>query len=103
MILMLIPFSSVSARLDHFAECLNQQDQIVTDNSVKIQSLICSFDQFRLNSESQLSSLEDQIKVLNEVPSVGRSPVCPPVPVEVLEVEQEEVVEGLRGKVKGLE
>ena len=37
------------------------------------------------------------------MPSVDRSPVRPPVPVEVLRVEQEEVVEGLQGKVKSLE
>ena len=33
-------FSSVSARLDHFAERLNQQDQLISDNSVRIQSLV---------------------------------------------------------------
>ena len=40
-------FSSVLARLDHFAERLSQPDQIISDNSVKIQSLISSFDQVR--------------------------------------------------------
>ena len=75
-----------------FYSVLARQDQIVSDNSVKIHSLICSFDQFRLHSESQLLSIEDQIKVLHEMPSV---PVLPPVPVEVLGVEQEELVEGL--------
>ena len=65
-----------------------QHDQIVSDNSVKIQSLISSFDQFRLHSESQLTSLGDQIEVLHEVPSVESSPVRPLVPVESLGVEQ---------------
>ena len=37
------------------------------------------------------------------MPSVERSPVRLPVPVEILGVEQEEVIEGVRGKVKGLE
>ena len=39
-------FSSVSARLDHFAERLNQKDQVISDNNVKNQSLVSSFDQF---------------------------------------------------------
>ena len=39
-------FSSVSARLDHFAERLNQQDQVISDNNVKNQSLVSFFDQF---------------------------------------------------------
>ena len=37
------------------------------------------------------------------MPSVERSPVRLPVPVEILGVEQEEVIEGVRGKVKELE
>ena len=47
-------FSSVLARLDHFAERLNQKDQIISDNnSVRIQSLASSVDQFQLLSENQ--------------------------------------------------
>ena len=45
-------FSSVSARLDHFAERLNQQDQRISDNGVKIQSLTSSIDQFQLISDT---------------------------------------------------
>ena len=52
-------FSSVSARLDHFAERLNQQDQHISDNGVKIQSLISSVDQFQLISENHFVSLKD--------------------------------------------
>ena len=55
-------FSSVSARLDHFAERLNQQDQVISDNSVRIHSLASSVDQFQLLSESQFLSLKDQLK-----------------------------------------
>ena len=43
-------FLSVSARLDHFAERINQQDQIIAENSKKIQSLACSLDQFKVNT-----------------------------------------------------
>ena len=46
-------FSSVSARLDHFAEHINQQDQIITENRIKIQSLACSLDQFKVSTEAQ--------------------------------------------------
>ena len=96
-------FSTVSARLDHFAERLNQQDQIISDNNVKIQSLVSSFDQFQLLSECQFSSLKDQLRVVNKAPGVEGRFVQPLLPVEVPGVEQDEVIEGLRGKVQGLE
>ena len=47
--------------------------------------------------------LEDQLKALRHISSVETNPVFPPIHVETLGVEQEEVVEGLCGKVKGLE
>ena len=53
--------------------------------------------------ERQLSSLEDQVKVLSDTSGVERSLVHPSLPVKVPGGEQEEVIEGLRGKVKGLE
>ena len=56
-------FSSVSARLDHFAEQLNQQDQVISDNSVRIQSLASSVDPFQLVSENQFLSLKNQLRV----------------------------------------
>ena len=43
-------FLSVSVRLNHFAEQINQQDQIIAENSIKIQSLACSLDQFKVNT-----------------------------------------------------
>ena len=68
-------FSSVLARLDHIAEWLNQQDQVISKNNVKIQSHVSSFDQFQLLSEHQFSSLEDQLRVLNEAPG-GTTASC---------------------------
>ena len=46
---------------------------------------------------------EDQIKALCLISSVETDPVIPPVLMKHLGVEQEEVVEGLFGKVKGLD
>ena len=95
-------FSLVSARLDHFAESLNQQDQRISDNHVKIQSLLSSFDQFKIVSESQFLSLMDQFRMLSESSDVERRPSLPLQSIEVPDVEQVEVIEGLRGKMKGL-
>ena len=53
--------SNVSARLDHFAERLNQQDQCISDNRGKIQSILSSLDQFKIVSETQFLSLKDQL------------------------------------------
>ena len=83
------------ARLDHFSAQINQQNQVISDNKVKFQSLVSSFDQFQLLSERQFLSLEDQFKVLSDAPGVERSLVYPSLPVRVLGVEQEEVLEGL--------
>ena len=73
-------FSSVSARLDHFAERLNQQDQVTSHNNVRIQSLDSSFNQFRLLSTCQFLSLEDQLKVLSKAPGDEKSLVHSPPP-----------------------
>ena len=96
-------FLSVSARLDHFAERINEQDQVIAENSIKIQSLACSSDQFKLNTEAQLLLIDDQLKVLRDVSNLEANPQHPTVPVVTLGLEQEEVVEGLRGKVKRFE
>ena len=40
-------FSSLSARLDHFAERLNQQEQCISDNRIKIQSRLSSFENLK--------------------------------------------------------
>ena len=93
----------VSARLDHFAERFNQQDQCFSDNCVKIQSLVSSIDRFKLVSESQFLLLKDQIKVLSESSDIDRRPSLPLQAVGVSDVEQVEVIEGHQGKMKGLE
>ena len=93
----------VSARLEHFAERINQQDQVIAENSKKIQSLACSLDQFKVNTEAQLLLIDDQLKVLCDVSNQEVNLQHPTVPVLTLGLEQEEVVEGLCGKVKGLE
>ena len=90
-------FSSVSARLDHFAERFNKQDQLISDNSVRIQSLFSSIDQFQLVSENQFVSLRDQLRVLSDVSCIERSPPLPLQSVGIPGVEQEEVMKGLRG------
>ena len=60
-------FSSVSARLDHFAERLTQQDQCIFENRIKIQSLLSSFDQFKKVSENQFLCLKDQHNVVSGI------------------------------------
>ena len=57
-------FSSVSARSDHFAERLNHQDQCISDNRIKVQYLLSSFDQFKIDSENQFLSLKDFLHCL---------------------------------------
>ena len=96
-------FLSVSARLEHFAEWINQQDQVIAENSIKIQSLACSLDQFKVNTEAHLLLIDHQFKVLCDVSNLEANLQHPTVPVITLGLEQEEVVEHLRGKVKGLE
>ena len=93
----------MSARLDHFAEQINQKDQVIAENSIKLQSLACLLDQFKTNTEAQLLLIDDQLKVLHDVPNVETNPQHPSVPVVTLGLEQEKVVEGLCGKVKGQE
>ena len=44
--------SNVSARLDQFAERLNQQDQSIANNCTNIKSLVSSLDQFKITSET---------------------------------------------------
>ena len=44
--------SNVSARLDQFAERLNQQAQSIANNCTNIQSLVSSLDQFKITPET---------------------------------------------------
>ena len=88
-------FSSVSARLDHFSKLIDVKNQRISDNSLKIQSLACSFNQFKVDTETQLLSLES-ICVRDRL-------IHQAAPVVTIGTDQDEVVEGLCGKVKGLE
>ena len=54
-------------------------------------------------SENQFLSFKDQLQVLSESSGIKRLPSLPLQSVEVANVEQNEVIEGLRGKMKGLE
>ena len=54
-------------------------------------------------SESQFLSLKDQLKVVSESSDIERCPSLPLQSIEVPDVEQVEVIESLRGKMKGLE
>ena len=63
--------SNISARLDHFAERLNQQDH---DD---IQSLCSSIDQLSTVSETQFLSLKDQLQALSESSNFERLPSLP--------------------------
>ena len=94
--------SNISARLDHFVERLNRKTSVcISDNHVKIQSLLSSLDQFKIISEDQFLALKDQLQVLSESPGIERLPSLPLPSVEVADVEQTVVIEGLRGKMKG--
>ena len=68
--------SNESARLDHFAERLNQQDQCISDNCGEIQSLLSSLDQFKIVSETQFLALKDQLQVLSESLVLNISCLC---------------------------
>ena len=95
--------SNILARLDHFAERLNQQDQCISNNCDDIRSLRSSIDQFSTVSETQFLSLKDQLQVLSESSNLKRLPSPPLSSVKVVDAEQTIVIEGLRGKMKGLE
>ena len=95
--------SNISARLDQFAERLNQQDQFISDNHGEIRSLLFSLDQFKTVSETQFLSLKNQLQALRESSDLERLPSLPVPSVEVVDAEQTVVVEGPQGKMKVLE
>ena len=57
-----LSFSSVLARLDHFAERLHQQDHLISDKSVRIQSLISSVSSSRWHLKINLFITEGSIQ-----------------------------------------
>ena len=95
--------SNILARLDHFAERFNQQDQCISNNCNDIRSLRSSIDQLSIVSETQFLSLKGQLQALSKLSDIElRSP--PPLSsVEVVYAEQTVVIEGLQGKMRGLE
>ena len=56
-----------------------------------------------LRSETQFLSLKDQLQALSESSGQERLPSLPLPSLEVADAEQTEVIEGLQGKMKGLE
>ena len=68
-----------------------------------MQSLLSSLDQFKITSENQFASLKDQHLVLSESCVIKSLRSLPLPSVEVADVEQTVVIEGLRGKMKALE
>ena len=63
-------------------------------------SLAFSLDQFKMNTEAQLLLIDDQLKVLHDVPNMETNLQHPSVPVVTLGLEQEEAVEGLLERLK---
>ena len=90
-------------RLDQLSERFNQLDQGTSSNHDDIRSLRLSLDQFHSMSETQFLTLKDQLQVLSDSPNTERLPLLPLPSVEVVDTEQTVVIEGLCGKVKGLE
>ena len=67
-------------------------------------NLLCGWEQEQdCKLESYLLTVINKLLLNLNAPGVERSLVYPSLPVDVLGVEQEEVIEGLQGKVKGLE
>ena len=89
--------SAISSRLDHLTERFNQLDQCRANNRDDLLSLRTLIDQLCTTSDTQFSSLKDQLQVLSE--SSSTVPV-PTSSAEVDEVEHTVVIEGLRGGLK---
>ena len=66
--------------------------------------LVCSMiDQLRATSDSQFSLLTKQLQVLRESSKAAQSLHVPTSSVEAVDAEHTVIIEGLCGKVKGLE
>ena len=75
----------------------------ISNNCDDIRSLRFSIDQLSTVSETQFLSLKDQLQALSESSNFERLPSLPLPSVEVVVAEQAVVIEGLLGKMKGLE
>ena len=95
--------STISARLDQLKERYNQLDQCTSNNRDDLLSLCSLIDKFLNSSETQFLSLRDQLQVLIDSSNTIRPPSPPTFSLDFVDAEQTVVIEGLRGKVKGLE
>ena len=92
--------STILTRLDQLTERFNQLEQPTSNNRDDLLSLCTLIDELCSTSESQFSTLKDQLQVLSESSNTVSVPTSS---VEIVDVEHTVVIEGLRGKVKGLE
>ena len=95
--------SSITTRIDTLAERFNQLE-IRTNRNRDDTMLVCSMiDQLQASSDSQFSLLTKQLQTLRQSPQVVQSLHVPPSLVEAADAEHTVIIEGLCGKVKGLE
>ena len=90
-------------RIDQLAERFNQLELSTSNNHDDLLSLCSLIDQLPATSDSQFSSLMDQLQVLSESTNTAQPLPIPISSVEVGDVDHTVIIEGLRGKVKGLE
>ena len=86
--------SAILNRLDHLTEQLNHLEQCTSSNRTYFLSLRTLIEQLCITSDTQFSSLRDQLQGLSESPSMAPAPIST---VDVAEGEHTVVVEGLRG------
>ena len=95
--------SIISTRIDQLAERFNQLELRTSNNPDDLLSLCTLIDQLRTTSETQFLLLMDQLQVLcKSANTVHPSPIHRSS-VKVVDVEYTVVIEGLCGKVKGLD
>ena len=95
--------SSITSRIDSLAEGFNQLD-IRTSRNRDDLMLVCGMvDQLRASSDAQFSILSKQLQVLPESSQAARSMEVPASRIEGTDTEHTMIIEGLCGKVKGLE
>ena len=66
--------STILNRLDHLTERFNHLEQRTSSNRADFLSLRTSIDQLRITSDTQFSSLRDQLQRLSESPSMAPAP-----------------------------
>ena len=78
-------------------------EQRTSNNRDDLLSICSLIDQLRAMFEIQFSSLTDQLQVLSESANTAQPPAIPTSSGEIADIEHAVVIEGLHGKVKGLE